>query len=202
VSPTLINACPGDAHQVTTVIVAAFRNLDVTCWLVPAAADRQRVLYAHFRILVDHAFDHGHILMTANRAAAAVWFTRDSPPPPIADYDHRLQQACGPYTERFRALDAAFAKQHPDTPHHHLALLAVQPDHQHLGHGTALLRRFHLPAARAGLPCYLEASSYRARTLYARHGYHDLGNPIDLPEGGPRLWGMWRPGPPAATGPG
>jgi hypothetical protein len=52
-------------------------------------------------------------------------------------------------------------------PHHHLALLAVSPAHQHRGPGTAGSRR-----------------------LYARHGYR-AGEPFQLPDGAP-FWPMWR----------
>ena len=190
--PVIVRAGRGDAHNAAALIAAAFHSLDVAAWLVPGPQERERVLYANFRIFVDHAVDHGDILIAGDGCGVAVWFPRDTPLPEIGDYGRRRWLACGPYTDRFEALDAAFEARHPSAAHHHLAFLAVHPDHQTHGVGTALLERYHHRLDRAGLPAYLEASSPSSRALYLRHGYTDLGTPIDLPDGGPRLWPMWR----------
>ncbi|MEV0134692.1 GNAT family N-acetyltransferase [Dactylosporangium sp. NPDC050688] len=182
----------GDTHHVADLIATAFHGLDVAAWLVPEPLERQRVLYANFSIFVEHAFNHGDVLLTADRCGAAVWFPRDSPLPQIPDYERRRWLACGPYTDRFQALDTAFDAHHPTAEHHHLAFLAVHPDRQGHRIGTALLDRNHERLEWAGLPAYLEASSEASRVLYLRHGYTDHGTPIDLPDGGPRLWPMWR----------
>ncbi|MBT8228167.1 MAG: GNAT family N-acetyltransferase [Dactylosporangium sp.] len=196
----IVRAGHRDAHQVAAVIATAFRSLDVAAWLIAVPDDRQRVLYGQFRILVEHALDHGPVLMAGDRRAVAVWFPRDTPLPEIDDYDRRLELACGQYTDRFRLLDAAFDKHHPDEAHHHLALLAVDPDQQARGRGSALLECYHARLDKVGLPAYLEASSARSRELYLRHGYVDHGPPIVLPKDGPSLWPMWRrPQPPMGS---
>ena len=38
---------------------------------------------------------------------------------------------------------------------------------------------------------FLNAGSERSRDLYARHGF-EVTRRVDLPHGGPPLWGMWR----------
>lgn len=195
----IVRANHGNAHDVAALIATAFGPLDVAAWLVPDPAERERVLYANFRLYVDHALAHGDVLITDDRAAVAVWYPRDVPLPDIADYDRRLSLTCGPQVDRFRVLDAAFDKHHPTEAHHHLAFLAVHPQRHGQGVGTALLAHYHTRLDRAGMPSYLEASSARSRALYARHGYADRGEPIDLPDG-PRLWPMWRaPRPTAVT---
>jgi GNAT superfamily N-acetyltransferase len=191
--PTIVEATRRDAHPAAALIGTAFHDLDVAAWLVRDPIERARVLYANMRIFVEHAFDYGAVHFTEDRSAVAVWFRRDRPLPEIGDYERRLWLACGRYTNRFQALDAAFAQHHPDAAHHHLAFLAVHPDHQGRGVGTALLDRYHARLDRAGMPAYLEASSQRSRALYARCGYTDHGDPITLPDNGPHLWPMWRP---------
>ena len=89
-------------------------------------------------------------------------------------------------------MDAAFEAHHPTEPHHYLAFLAVRPDKQNLGIGSALLARHHARIDAAGIPAYLEANDLRNRRLYMRHGY-TFDTTIWLPDNGPPVWPMWRP---------
>jgi GNAT superfamily N-acetyltransferase len=188
----LIQAGPVDTEMVATCIAMAFRPLEVAAWLVPDAAEREGVLRADFRILVEHALAHGDVWTTLNHTGVAVWFPRDAAPPPgIPDYDARLDAACGRHADRFRTLDAVFTAHHPQVRHLHLAFLAVRPQRQRHGIGSALLEERHTRLDLTGTPAYLEASSLDARRLYLRHGYADHGPPMELPDG-PRLWPMWR----------
>ena len=81
---------------------------------------------------------------------------------------------------RFRAFEAALAARHPaDLAHMHLAILAVRPDRQGQGLGTALLGAYHPVLDQDGLPAYLEASDLRTRRLYLRYGYSRLRAAVD-----------------------
>jgi GNAT superfamily N-acetyltransferase len=106
----------------------------------------------------------------------------------------RLTAITQPWTSRFLAFDHAIESGHPAEPaHHHLAFLAVRPDRQGLGIGSALLLAHHqFLDHQAHLPAYLEASAARSREFYLRHDYVDLGPPRYLPEGGPPMYPMWR----------
>jgi len=189
-----------DATAIADLIAAAFHPLDVAQWLIDDDHDRARIFPEYFRILVDHALDHGVVHTTADRQAAALWLPTIGAPAPPSDYDIRLAAAVGPYLQRFLALDTAFAQHHPTPAHHHLALLAVHPDRQGGGLGSALLTHHQRRLDTEHMPAYLEASSARSRRLYLRHGYHDLlAGTLHLPAGGPLLWPMWRP-PSATTG--
>jgi GNAT superfamily N-acetyltransferase len=196
-SVTIVRAHTGHAHRIAEVIATAFHPLAVAAWLVADPDERQRALHGHMRILVEHGLRHGYVFTTVEYTAAAVWLPRTGPLPEIPDYDRRLELGCGRHADRFRALDAAFDKHHPAGPHHHLALLAVHPDHQRHGIGSALLDHHHGRLDQDGVPAYLEASSLQSRALYGRHGFTDHGPPIALPGQGPSLWPMWRrPRPP------
>ncbi|HEV2783206.1 MAG TPA: GNAT family N-acetyltransferase [Actinophytocola sp.] len=192
-TPRIVRAEPGRAARVSALIAHAFVDLPPTRWLVADPVERERRLDAQFVILVEHALRHGHVEVTSDGAAAAVWFHNDgAEPPPPPDYDERLAAAAGPHLPRFRALDDAFAAHHPHEPHHHLAFLAVRPDRQRRGLGSLLLSRHHRRLDEAGIPAYLEASTTRSRDLYLRHGYELTGDPFHLPEDGPPFWPMWR----------
>lgn len=191
--PTLVRAHAEDAGWVADLIGKAFHPLEVARWLVPDPQRRVQIMPANFRIIVEHALLHGLVRSTADRSAVAVWFARDSGPlPEPTAYPLRLAAACGEATERFQILDELFDKHHPDQPHHHLALLAVHPDRQRRGLGSALLHREHERLYNAGLAAYLEATSPGSRDLYARHGYRVMAEPFRLPDGTP-IWPMWRP---------
>jgi GNAT superfamily N-acetyltransferase len=189
-----------DTTAVANLIASAFHPLDVARWLIEDDGDRTRILPAYFRIFVDHALDRGVVHTTTDRQAAALWLPTIGTPTPPPDYDTQLAAAVGPYLDRFLALYAAFDTRHPAAPHHHLALLAVHPDRQRRGLGSALLTHHQRRLDTERMPVYLEASSPHSRRLYLRHGYHDLlAEAFHLPDGGPPLWPMWRP-PSAATG--
>ena len=132
---------------------------------------------------------------TPGRTAAALWIPagKQGPRPP-GDYGPRLAEATGRWLSRFEAFDATLDRHHPaGLAHHHLAILAVHPDRQGQGTGTALLRAHHAALDRDGLPAYLEAASPRTRRSYQQHRYHlRPGAPIRLPDGGPAMWPMWR----------
>jgi GNAT superfamily N-acetyltransferase len=192
-TPEIIRAERGQAGAVSALIAEAFVPLDPTVWLVPDPEERRHRLEANFLILVEHAFDYGHVEVTGDYTAAAVWFhhDRDQEVPEPPGYAARLADAAGPHLDRFRALDDALARHHPHGVHHYLALLAVRPEWQGYGIGSALMQQHLRRLDRAGLPAYLEASSARSRDLYLRYGYRVRGEPFHLPDG-PPFWPMWR----------
>jgi GNAT superfamily N-acetyltransferase len=184
-------AGPDDAVQVAALIATAFAPLKAVSWLLPEPSIRPRVMTADFLILVEHALNYGHVDVVDQGQAAAVWFDRTVEVPEPDDYDRRLVEACGDWADRFRVLDELFEKNHPEEPHHHLALLAVDPSRQGGGLGSALLRHHHATLDGAGTAAYLEASSPDSRDLYLRHGY-ELRETFALPDG-TKFWPMWRP---------
>lgn len=189
-TPEIVRAEANQAARVAGLLAEAFEPLAVSAWLVSDPDGRRRVLAANFQIFVELAFPYGHVEITDEFDAAAVWFHgSEFPAPP--DYESRLLDACGQWVDRFRILDEYFAAHHPHEAHHHLAFLGVQPNHQGGGIGSVLMGAHHRRLDEAGIPGYLEASSERARDLYLRHGYRLLGEPFHLPDG-PPFWPMWR----------
>lgn len=188
----------GDAARVAGVIAEAFHDLPVSPWLVPNSAERARVYPAYFRIIVDMGLAGGMVYQADDGAAVAVWLpmtddAHDEPP----GHDERLAAACGPAVDQFRALEATMAGLHPKEPHHYLTLLAVLPQYQGTGLGSALLAHHHAGLDAEGIPAYLEASSPRSREFYRRHGYRPYSGPFVMEEGappetGPAMWPMWR----------
>ena len=181
-----------DADVLSRIIAEAFHPLPPSEWLIPDPAARRDVYPGYFRIFVELALAGGIVHTTPDRTAVALWLPAGVGPDEPAGYPARLAAATGPWLDRFAAFDEALERGHPAGPaHQHLAMLAVRPDRQGRGTGTALLRARLAALDLAGTPTYLEASAPRNRALYLRHGYHDHGPPIRLPDGTP-MYPMWR----------
>jgi GNAT superfamily N-acetyltransferase len=197
----VVPAGPRDLDTLSQVIAAAFRDLPPSQWLISDPGDRARVFPGFFRIMLDWAIADGTVTTTPGRDAAALWLPAGTgPPAPPAGYPGRIAAVAGARASRFAAFDLTMEEHHPaGVPHEWLAILAVRPDRQGQGTGSALLRSRHRDLDQAGLGAYLEAASPRARELYQRHGYAlRPGAPFRLPEDGPPMWAMWRdPRPPA-----
>ncbi|HUR07992.1 MAG TPA: GNAT family N-acetyltransferase [Nonomuraea sp.] len=197
----------GDIDPAARLIAKAFGELQAARWLVPDKARRDTVLANHFRLILAQALDHGVVdvidvglpvgddsdvryHLGPSPVAVAVWIDRDGPLPELPDYDLLLEAATGDNAGRFRLLGELFDEHQPAESHYYLALLAVHPDCQGDGLGTALVH--HHLNQRPDTPVYLEASSPRSRKLYARLGWEDQGDPFPLPDG-TLFWPMWRP---------
>jgi GNAT superfamily N-acetyltransferase len=194
-APLAVPAGPRDLDILSLVIAAAFLDLLPSRWLISDPDDRARAFPGFFRILLDWAMADGTVTTTPARAAAALWIPSLSrPPSPPADYSARVAAVAGSRASRFAAFDATLEEHHPvGVAHEWLAILAVRPDQQGQGAGSALLRSRHRDLDQAGLGAYLEAATPRARDLYQRHGYAlRPGAPLHLPDDGPPMWPMWR----------
>jgi GNAT superfamily N-acetyltransferase len=189
----VVRAGQADIPVLSQVIADAFSDLAPSQWLIENPAARRQIFPGYFGLLIEHAMASGLVCTTPGRDSAALWIPAgaDGPQPP-GDYAGRLAAVTRPWTSRFLAFDAALEKNHPaGIPHHYLAILAVRPDRQRQGTGTALLRAHHATLDRDGVPAYLEASDPGTRTLYLACGYADHGPPVQLP-GGPLMYPMAR----------
>jgi GNAT superfamily N-acetyltransferase len=189
------DVAPVDTTEITELVAAAMRDGPVARWLHPDSQIRLRQAPGYFEIFVEHAVRYGEVYATADEATGrltgvALWFPLTAAIPPPIDYERRLKEVAGDAFDRACRLDAAIEERHPLEPHHYLAFLAVHPDDQGHGIGSALLDRHHVRLDRAGIPAYLEANDIRNRDLYLRHGYR-VRSVIELPDG-PPLWTMWR----------
>jgi GNAT superfamily N-acetyltransferase len=189
------DVAPVDTGGIAGLVAAAMWDGPVARWLATDPLERRIKSPEYFSIFVEHAVRYGEVYTTADADTGrlygvALWLPRTSLSPTPADHDRRLKEVAGSAFDRHRELDAALEAHHPLEPHHYLAYLAVHPDQQNRGIGSALLNRHHARLDRPGIPAYLEANDPRNRDLYLRHGYV-IRSVIRLPEG-PPLWTMWR----------
>jgi GNAT superfamily N-acetyltransferase len=174
---------PASHGAVLELLADAFRADPLAAWLFPDPSVRGPYQAGFYRSLLDHPAAEVHL----SGDAAAIWLD-------LAPGRH-LQGAApaDPALARLRAVGEALAPRHPARePHLYLAVMGVAAARQGAGLGAALLRHRLDQADRDGVGAHLEASSPRSRDFYRRHGFADLGDPVQVSDA-PPLYPMWRP---------
>ena len=183
----------GDILRLTEVMSAAFQHDPVSSWLFPDPQQRPARHASMFRAFLRQALRMpGEVDTTTELDAVALWLdlTGDEPDLLSGRFGDELTLACGSDFPRFFRLATAMNTAHPGGPHAYLPFVAVSPQAQGKGLGTALLSRKLAALDTAGRPAYLEASNERSIPLYERLGFKQSRR-IDLVNG-PPLWPMWR----------
>jgi ribosomal protein S18 acetylase RimI-like enzyme len=187
--------------RVLEVLVRAFDDDPVSCWLFPAAPSRGFRQRAFFSALLARDGVATYLIgAEGSDDGASVWISLDAGRQPFDDPDDVGDDSPDPASaifgddyERILALGRLLPGRHPiGECHLYLASLGVVPGRRNARLGTELLLSGLERADADGVVTYLEASSERSRALYLRHGFEDRGEPIDLPDG-PRVWPMARP---------
>ncbi|MEU9334324.1 GNAT family N-acetyltransferase [Streptomyces sp. NPDC048290] len=191
----------GDREQVVRLLDSAFQDDPVSNWVFPGDAFAR----AHHRLMgafTDIVLAEGRIDVLEDGTACALWL---SVPGAAGDAGHEpgsgqdeddavlLREAVDPGNPRVEEIARLTAAIHPgDRAHEYLWLIGVAPQRQGEGLGSALMGPVLDRCDRDGTAVYLEASNARSRDLYARLGFAPYGTPLELPEGGPTMWPMWR----------
>ncbi|WP_055532939.1 GNAT family N-acetyltransferase [Streptomyces graminilatus] len=190
-----------DRELVVRLLDEAFQDDPVSVWVFPDPAHRRA---AHPRLMaafLDITLAEGHAYLTEDGTACALWLSVPADPHqensenPASEGDDDaalLREAVDPDNERVELIGRLTAGIHPvGRAHEYLWMIAVSPDSQGRGLGTALVQHVLDRCDREGVAAYLEASSAQGIPLYERLGFDFLDSPLDLPDG-PRMWPMWR----------
>ncbi len=187
-----------DAPKAARTLARAFATDPVVDYFVRADAQRPRALDQWFDFAVKRLGLPGKETWMADDASAvALWI-----PPPQDTMSLTLAQEVQALPMflsvvslarigRMQRLRGVFDANHPKAPHWYLFFLAVDPEFQGQGLGSAILRATLAPIDAARADAYLEASSDKNVPLYLRHGFEIISEFRPEPTG-PKLWGMWR----------
>ncbi|GAA1515319.1 GNAT family N-acetyltransferase [Streptomyces albidochromogenes] len=182
-----------DREALVRLLDTAFMDDPVSSWVFPDRTHRARVHGTFLGVFLDVALRDGWVDMTQDGSATALWLHVPAGPPQGEDDTPALmRQTADPDNERAELIGRLTGEVHPhDRAHAYLLLIAVSPERQGEGLGTALIQPVLDRCDRDGVPAYLEASSERSSTLYERLGFAFTGRTVDLPDG-PHMWPMWR----------
>lgn len=192
---TPMDATPGAGVQVldgrgiktarlAETIALAFLKLAPCGYLVPVDADRLEVMTCFFELEVEAAKETGEVLVTGDGAGVSLWVPRSAGSAGVPELTDELAAAVGTYAENFLAFERELVAHSPQTGRFvHLTELAVHPDAQRSGLGTAMLDEIHGRLDKTGATAYLEAASLELTSFYERFGYRRHGTPIFLPGG-------------------
>jgi len=192
-------ATPADAPAIARMFAAAFTSDPVFGWIARPGPGRLAALEGFFRwVLEARAIPFNDVWMADDASVAAAWLPPDAPASP-GGFIEQLKlfplfvRLCGfSRLKRGSAMADAMEKNHPRQPHYYLAFIAVEPRHQGMGLGSALLEATLHRIDETGLPAYLENSNPKNTRLYERAGFavqKDIA-----PAGAPSLLAMWRGG--------
>ncbi len=182
-----------DIQAIGGTLGRAFYADPVLAWTFPDALRRWRNLPGVFELYAQAFARHGETYMTAGSTGAALWLP---PATPLLDeseedaFAEQVAERAGADADRLSELMALLDEHHPPGRYYVLQLLAVEPQWQGQGIGSALLDTVLRRCDRDGVPAYLEATSELNAALYERHGF-DVTAEIPLPDG-PSLFAMWR----------
>ena len=188
------DATEGDVPLVAEISAAGFYDDPLMSWVLPDDATRLALLNVAFGGLATTFLGDTSELHVVDDACVTMWRTPAwAAPPPDPDAEPVGESPFPPdVQERFRILGELMEMAHPhDEPHWYLNVIATLPAHQGQGLGAKALGPMCARFDAAGDAAYLESSNPRNMTLYRRHGFEEINEPIQLPDG-PALFPMWR----------
>lgn len=186
-------ATPDETRAVAQTLAAAFFDDPVIGWAWTDPVRRRQILPDFFALWAAGCMEYSEVYTTPDLAGAALWM----PPHVQQAFDDKADtfatdvgRAAREFAPAVMELLALLDDSHPHEPHCYLPVMGTRPGHQGQGIGGVLLDTVLAQCDRKGMPAYLEATSARNQSLYARHGFRTLGEVL-LPDG-PALHTMWR----------
>lgn len=177
---------------VVETLSQAFHAVPIFRWFIPDDARRAEILPAFFTAMCEAYLPWGEIHRSADGLAAAVWAPpgKHMPEAQSEVVGEQLAALFGADIAKLGEIRALLAPGHPTEPHAFLHFLAVRPEAQGRGYGSALLRPVLERCDAKGIPAYLDATSEENKRLYERHKFV-VQREVSLRDS-PPLWCMLR----------
>lgn len=195
-SPALRTATAGDVPRLASALADAFIDDPVFTWMLPGSLRLKARLRAMFTAeLEQYGLPQGTVWTTAGCDSAVVALPPGAWQMPESITLTQALMWARAFGRRLRLaarVQRAMEERHLREPHFYVRIIGVRTALQGQGLGSALMQPTLRRADSAELPTYLEASSERSAALYERLGFQHM-NVLELPDGGPPVWPMYRP---------
>jgi GNAT superfamily N-acetyltransferase len=183
-----------DVDAVAAASARAFFDDPLQVWALPDDSTRLGKLETMFALQTRVAsLPLGECYTDASRSVACFWAPPDrwQPPPEVLEELVPLRDILAEGLERFGMAMKAMHDVHPAEPHWYLQGLGTDPPRQGEGLASAAMVPILTRCDDEGVPAYLESTKERNVGFYEHHGWR-VTDTIDVPNGGPRIWSMWR----------
>jgi GNAT superfamily N-acetyltransferase len=178
-----------DFDEVVALLVAAFMNTAFYRYIAPDENERREFHLASFRERIAHGLEVNHIDVALNAgeskiAGVAMWTPpegsfptkEDAPPAFAADLVSAKKISTG-VAERFLAFLSLMHDAHKKLfvpPFWALAPIAILPEEQGKGIGSALIRKKLSEIDASGLPCTLATQDRINLPIYEHYGFNTV----------------------------
>ena len=191
-------ATTAEYPQLATVLARAFHDDPFWRWMTRSGTGYTSRLEQAFLSQLHYLTESAGLIHTLDGTqAAALW----SPPGTWGNgtlarlrFLPDLVRLCGArrLPARLHGIRRAQAL-HPQPPHFYLQILGVSPAAQRKGHARLLMETVLAQCDRSGFSAYLETCNPDNVDFYRHFGFtvHDT---MMMPDRGPRVWCMLRPG--------
>lgn len=198
----IINFKPRQSKAAAAVAAAAFADDPIWSHVIPDAQRRHLphtiLLRAQLRTIAPS--DDARLAVHEGRIVGLAFWSNvwddDSYELPNARRfraTRRLARSVGDDWPRLSNMYISIGRSIPHDVEWFLATLAVHPEHQGTGIGSALLRDGLAQADRRGYPITVQASTPENVRFYERHGFEVIEALDELYRGAPPFWTMRRP---------
>jgi ribosomal protein S18 acetylase RimI-like enzyme len=188
----------GDTASATAMLTRAFDDDPVMQWVFPDQAMRRsrmpRMFDATLRATSWRVDGTEVVVADGQVQGCAIWLPPGRWLPPATQRLAMLPRMVWILRSRMGVANmtyAALARQHPHQPHWYLSGIGTDPDVQGTGVGSTLMRSGLATCDAARMPAYLESSKEGNVGFYERFGF-TVTSELVIPDGGPKLWLMWR----------
>jgi GNAT superfamily N-acetyltransferase len=188
----IISARADQSLPLAAMANLAFASLPIYRWLVAAGVGGGAGRAGFLDSTIRQGIDRGEVHTTRDLSAVAVWFRHDGELPSAAVPQWESAAAIGNHPDRLEAFLAGIRDGRPRGPYRFLALLAVAPDRQGRGVGSALMRHQHAYLDRLRLGAHVMAGDRGSRRFFLHHGYRAFGDPLSTGRDAPPIYPMWR----------
>lgn len=184
-----------DAGPISEALARAFSDDPLISFLLRDGRNRPARMAKLFKLFFKLALPYGACDVTSGYEAVALWRPPGRWHIPFHHYIRNVRElrAIFGFGRGFRParVMAQVDARHPKQPHFYLQVIGTDPVAQGKGYGGLVLRRHLAVADREGLPAYLESSKEQNIPFYRSFGFEVTGE-INLKNGGPILYPMWR----------